>query len=197
MSEAVTQSDQISEWARTQPEPGSFIDLGAGKGSRECVALLDLGWRGLFIDPAPDAAAYCAMNYAGRSATVLCAALHDQSRHIVPATWYPEHGQLTLDRYDAVAGALPIAVAAIHPSEMFEFWDRTAPVLPEPRFAVVDVGVGSVKLLELLNTWAPLAACRITVADNDEAQDAARYFSAAWKIVKTDGLSATAIRIDV
>lgn len=187
---------EISAWAVSQTGPGSFIDLGAWHGSVECLALQTLGYAGLFIDPAPDAAAYCAEHHCqGKRASVLCAAISDQGRKVTPMTWTPDAPLSVVDRAVSMAGTIPIAAASVHPNEMFEFWDPTAPVLPAPRFAVVDVGAGSLHLLDLLSQWVRIDALRLTVADNTEAAEAGRWLSAAWKIVGENGLSVTAVRL--
>ena len=183
----------VVNWANTQPQPGSFLDVGSWRGTDACLALDALGWRGVYIDPAPDAIAQIAGQ--GLHGIVLCAALSGEARKAQPTSWTPDAPTSQVGVTVRAPGIIPILSAAIHPSELFELWDPTTPVLPEPRFASVDVGPGTFTLLELLVAWVKVDLLRVTVPTDDEAASVGRWLGAGWRVLATEGLTLVAQRL--
>ena len=166
--------DAALTWAGEQPTPGSFVDLGAYHGSPEAIALVGAGWRGIFVDAAPDAAAVLGKLETRGLATVFCGAVTASGRKLLPCNWTPDRPYTGVDRA-AAASDIPvrqIAVPGLHPSELVELW----PELPQPRFLICDTGPGSLELAELLCDWVPIDALRLTVPGS-EAGAAAQWLT--------------------
>lgn len=151
----------ILQWAATQPNPGSFIDLGAYDGAdySNTACLAERGWPGVCVDASPDAVAACATRYAGRpDVTVIAAAFPaDDTEGPVTIHWSP--GAM----YSAIRPSIrtdtllvPIQVPRLDLGWFAQFVQD----LPAPRFCSVDLEGASLDALEwLLSHAEPDCVC--------------------------------------
>jgi len=167
-------AEQLAEWIAGQT-PGSVIEATLQPRSRELEAFCNLGWRALYLNPDPSevsAAAALLHSRYGANVSCLCARLDLQDRRFLP-------------------GVQPGTISVgIHPNQLYPFFVEDNPPLPEPRFAIID----GFRNLDTLTQWARIDGFRLTVTDNEEAKLAGDWFSTAWKVLGTDGLTVWAVR---
>lgn len=174
------EQEAILGWASSYPAPGSFVDLGCydGESYSNTAALAELGWPGVCVDAAPDAAAGCARRYAGRDDVdvILAAFVSDDSRGPVTFHWSPDA------MYSAVVASrrprlelVPVAVPCV---DLAWFAERLR-LLPRPLFCSIDLEGASLDALGwLLEHAAPDCVC--VEANTDSERDTVREMLAGW-----------------
>jgi hypothetical protein len=159
-------------------ELGSFIDVGAYDGAGGLFP----GLPGLCIEPAPDAVDACARRFAGvPDVLTLAAALVDDAKRFHPLYWTVGAPDSSLVVRPPTA--VPILVASVHPSDLYELWE----LLPEPRHVSVDIGLGSGALLRLLADWVRFERVRVALGPDGEEEAATREWLSTWRITADDG----------
>jgi FkbM family methyltransferase len=177
----------ILEWAAAQPQPGSFIDLGAYDGASysNTAALGELGWSGICVDAAPDAAGACAALYAERPdvAVILAAFAVDETPGAITIHWSPGamYSAITASRRSDTV-LVPIEVPRL---DLGWFAERVQQ-LPGPLFCSVDLEGASLDALAWLLAHAD-PACICIEANNPTDRDAARSSLDGWAEVPLPG----------
>lgn len=177
----------ILEWAAAQPQPGAFIDLGAYDGAQysNTAALADLGWLGICIDAAPDAAAACAERYADCDdvAVILAAFAVDDTPGTVTIHWSPGamYSAITASRRSDTV-LVPIEVPRLD----LEWFAERVRQLPQPLFCSIDLEGASLDALEWLLAHAD-PACVCIEANNPADRAAARSSLDGWLEVPLPG----------
>lgn len=163
------------EWAVGQPL-GSVIEYSRSTPSLELMALLDHGWRGLWVTDDPEAVSRWNLDaYQGR-AVALVANL-----------------ALTDDRLTATSKPSLLA-AGIHPNQLYPLFAEPGAALPPPYIAIIDRPVDGFRILDVLSQWVRIEGFKLTVADDDEAHLAASWLSAGWRSLGVHDLTIWAIR---
>lgn len=142
------EQEAILAWAAGRA--GGFLDLGAYDGASysNTAALADLGWAGVCVDAAPDAAAACAVRYAARDDVDVVLAAFDLEGGSAPAVmhWSPDAMYTSL----IPARRADQQLAPIHVPRLDLAWLATrCDRLPRPIFCSIDLEGGSLDAL----TW--------------------------------------------
>jgi hypothetical protein len=172
----------ILAWAASH-EPGSFVDFGAYDGERysNTAALADLGWPGLLIEAAPDAANECAKRYADRPDVTVVLAAFDPRDADGPTLlhWSPAAMYSSLH-----SGRRPTAAKAplLLPRLDHEWLAATLNELPAPLFASIDIEGDSLGALEWLLENAP-PDCVCVEANNPADRNVALALLAGWDLL--------------
>lgn len=171
----------ILEWAAGYPEPGGFIDLGCydGISYSNTAALAELGWPGICLDAAPDAAADCAINWSERDDIVVVLAAFDHRGGNDPAVihWKPGTMYTSMEpgrRPDAAEATILI------PRIDLDWLAGQAAALPRPLFLSVDLEGGSIEAA----IWAKDHIdpdCIIVEAYNPPQQDQVKAAFRDWR----------------
>lgn len=177
----------IIEWAAAQPQPGAFVDLGAYDGEHysNTAALAELGWPGVCVDAAPDAAGACAVRYADRDdvAVILAAFAPGAPSGTATIHWSPGamYSAITASkRSDTVL--VPIEVPLLDPASFAERIRQ----LPRPLFCSIDLEGASLDALTWLLEHAD-PACICIEANNTADRASVRSSLAAWREVPLPG----------
>lgn len=167
-------------WASMQERQGSFVDLGAYDGITysNTAALADMGWPGICVDAAPDAAAACVDRYADRDdvAVIHAAFAADEGSGQVTLGWSPGAMYSTLSGHMHPA-SLPVAIHV--PRLNREAFAAQVRDLPRPLFCSIDLEGNSLDALQwLLENAAPDCVC--VEANNPGDRDKVRLMLQGW-----------------
>lgn len=175
----------ILAWARRKK--GSFIDLGAYDGATysNTAALADLGWPGVCVEAAPNAAALCALRYADRPDVRVMVAAFDPTgfRGVLPLNW--SVGGEWNGIYSALEpnprsdiALVDVEVACLPPVWFAEQLEA----LPRPRFCSIDIEGQSISALSWMRNYAELD-CVCVEANNDGDREAVAEILDGWDAV--------------
>jgi FkbM family methyltransferase len=160
---------------------GGFVDLGAydGESYSNTAALADLGWPGICVDAAPDAAAACAYRYATNDSVRVILGVFDAddgpgnaAMHWSPGAMYTS---LRANERDDIV-LVPIEVPRLDLARLAARIES----LPRPRFCSVDLEGSSLAALAwLLDHADPACVCVEANVPGDRAT--VRAMLADWE----------------
>lgn len=137
------------------------------------------------LEPGPDDRVFVitpdpakALNWSSPNIVSICALIDIGNRPLVPLAWP--------DRFVYAAG--------IHPSELYELFAEPNPPLPTPRMLIIG-GNQAFETMRTLCDWYRFDALELTVADTTEAQIAADWLGAGWRIQGTQDFTVWATRL--
>lgn len=169
----------IVRWAAGRV--GGFLDLGAYDGERysNTAALAELGWPGVCVDAAPDAAGACAMRYADRDDVEVVLGVFDVVGGVVPALmhWSPSamYSSLIPARRDDTALA-PLFVPRLD----LDWLAKRVAALPQPLFCSIDLEGGSIAALRWVIDHVDVA-CVCVEANNPQERATVAEELAGWR----------------
>jgi hypothetical protein len=160
---------------------GSFVDLGCydGETYSNTAAIADLGWPGVCVDAAPDAAGACARRYAARDDVEVIVAAFSAEASAGPVTihWSPDAmytAAVASERDDVVL--VPVSIPRL---DLGWFAGRVA-ALPAPLFCSIDLeGLSLQALGWLLEHAEPECVC--VEANTDDERETVRQMLAGWQ----------------
>lgn len=172
------EQDAILDWAGTKI--GAFVDLGCYDGERFSTTadLADRGWSGICVDAAPDAAAACAVRYAGRDdVSVILGAFAIDEPSMVTIHWSPAamYSSRKANLRDDITLA-PIEMAPLN----LGFLAARIQTLTHPLFCSIDLEGSSLEALAwLLEFSRPDCIC-VEANNPDDRAEVQGWLTDGW-----------------